>query len=184
MLPVPPGLAEALTASLRSRGDAACDALFVNRRGGRLQAGSLQRMLKRWLRDAGLDGRGYTIHSLRHTFATLALRAGVDVRSLQDLLGHEDLSTTALYLHTDVQSKMTAASKLEATVVTGIRRHEAHGEGGDGASLTLRGPSTSAEVLDGLDDRETRVLGNLLGILAAAMKSSPAQQSPGTPRPG
>jgi integrase/recombinase XerC len=72
--------------------------LFVNRFGGRMTARSMQRMLKKYLIAAGLDP-SLTPHKLRHSFATHMLDAGADLRSVQELLGHANLSTTQIYTH-------------------------------------------------------------------------------------
>lgn len=72
--------------------------LFVNRQGGRLTARSFQRDFKEYLFHAGLP-LDMTPHKLRHSFATHLLDAGADLRSVQELLGHENLSTTQIYTH-------------------------------------------------------------------------------------
>ena len=72
--------------------------LFVNKFGGRMTARSMQRMLKKYLIAAGLDP-SLTPHKLRHSFATHMLDAGADLRSVQELLGHANLSTTQIYTH-------------------------------------------------------------------------------------
>jgi site-specific recombinase XerD len=113
LLPIPALLREALQRLLATRQIGQTQALFVSRHGHPLRPKALQRMMKRWLRDAALEGRGYTLHSLRHSFATLLVRARVDLRTIQELLGHSDISSTARYLHADLTSKTQAVSQLE-----------------------------------------------------------------------
>lgn len=72
--------------------------LFVNKFGARLTARSFQRNLKEYL-IAGNLPPDFTPHKLRHSFATHLLDAGADLRSVQELLGHENLSTTQIYTH-------------------------------------------------------------------------------------
>ena len=71
-------------------------AFFLNRSGGRMTSRSVERMMKKYLMESGLL-RSSTPHSLRHSFATHLLDAGADIRSVQELLGHSDISTTQIY---------------------------------------------------------------------------------------
>ena len=66
-------------------------------------------MVKNSLRRAGLDAEKYSSHKLRHTAATLMLQNGVDVRTLQELLGHDNLNTTQIYTHVDNSELRIAA---------------------------------------------------------------------------
>ena len=72
--------------------------LILNRRGGGLTRQGLYKIVQRYARDAGLEGR-MSPHTLRHTFATHLLAGGCDLRSLQEMLGHADIGTTQIYTH-------------------------------------------------------------------------------------
>jgi integrase/recombinase XerD len=72
--------------------------LFVNFRGGPLTRQGLYKIVRRHARSAGLADR-MSPHTLRHTFATHLLAGGCDLRSVQEMLGHADVSTTQLYTH-------------------------------------------------------------------------------------
>lgn len=78
------------------------DALFLNKNGTRLTTRSVGRLLEKYLASAGLDPRT-SPHTLRHSFATHLLDAGADIRSVQELLGHRNLSTTQIYTHVTTQ---------------------------------------------------------------------------------
>lgn len=77
-------------------------ALFVSRRGTRLSARAVQSRLARWARIQGLD-RPVHPHMLRHSFASHLLESSGDLRAVQELLGHADISTTQIYTHLDFQ---------------------------------------------------------------------------------
>ena len=84
------------------------DALFISSRGNRMSAAALRDRFERHVLLAGLDS-GLTPHSMRHTFATELLSGGADLRSVQELLGHESLSTTQIYTHLSVERLKAAA---------------------------------------------------------------------------
>jgi integrase/recombinase XerD len=72
--------------------------LFVNQRGTGLTRQGLYKIVRRYARAAGLEGK-MSPHTLRHTFATHLLAGGCDLRSLQEMLGHADVATTQIYTH-------------------------------------------------------------------------------------
>ena len=72
--------------------------VFVSKKGGALSRKSAWRLLKRYMKRAGI-GRNITPHTLRHSFATHLLQNKADLRSVQELLGHMDIATTQIYTH-------------------------------------------------------------------------------------
>lgn len=78
------------------------DALFVGRNGKRLSPRRVEQIVERGLQNAGLSGKGYSPHKLRHTAATLMYQSGdVDILELKELLGHANVATTQIYTHLD-----------------------------------------------------------------------------------
>ena len=95
------------------------NALFLTSRNARISRSAVHAMVKRRLEAAGLDSSLYSSHKLRHTAATLMLENGVDVRAVQEVLGHEHLNTTELYTHISDESLRVAA---RANPLSKVRR--------------------------------------------------------------
>ena len=95
-------------------------ALFGSRDNNRISVTAVHRLVKKALLAAGLDVDSFSAHKLRHTAATMMLSGGVDVKTLQEVLGHENLNTTQIYTHIESTELKLAAeanpiSKLDFT---------------------------------------------------------------------
>ena len=89
--------------------DACQNALFLSEQNKRISRSGVHALVKKHLGEAGLDATEYSAHKLRHTAATLMLQNGVDVRAVQEVLGHDHLNTTEIYTHVDNESLRVAA---------------------------------------------------------------------------
>lgn len=85
------------------------NALFLSTQNERVSRSTVHAMVKKRLAEAGVDSTQYSSHKLRHTAATLMLQNGVDVRAVQEVLGHEHLNTTEIYTHIDNEALRVAA---------------------------------------------------------------------------
>jgi len=101
-LPIGRHAVSAINAWLEQRPQNADNALFTTQQGQRLQQRSIQQRLKHWATRQGLSGNLHP-HKLRHSFASHMLESSSDLRAVQELLGHEDISTTQIYTHLDFQ---------------------------------------------------------------------------------
>ena len=95
-------------------------ALFGSRNGNRISVTAVHRLVEKALKQAGLDATQFSAHKLRHTAATMMLSGGVDVKTVQEVLGHENLNTTQIYTHIENTELKLAAeanplSKLDFT---------------------------------------------------------------------
>lgn len=84
-------------------------ALFLSSQNERIRRSTVHAMVKKRLAAAGIDSTEYSSHKLRHTAATLMLQNGVDVRAVQEVLGHDHLNTTQIYTHIDNEGLRIAA---------------------------------------------------------------------------
>ncbi len=87
------------------------NALFLSERNARISRRTVQHTVEKYVKKLGLDSHKYTTHKLRHTAATLMHQSGVDVRVLQEILGHKQLSTTEIYTHIDNKELRSAVAK-------------------------------------------------------------------------
>ena len=84
-------------------------ALFGSRNGNRISVSAVHRLVDKALLKAGLDTTQFSAHKLRHTAATMMLSGGVDVKTVQEVLGHENLNTTQIYTHIESTELKLAA---------------------------------------------------------------------------
>lgn len=114
-------------------GSRATNAVFLNSRGGRLSQRSVQSLVKNQALATGI-GKRVTPHTMRHTFATHLLDGGADLRAVQELLGHEKLSTTQIYTH------VTQKKSREAYLASHPRAQAR--SGGSGVSPEVSSPES------------------------------------------
>ena len=93
-------------------------ALFGSRDSNRISVTAVHRLVKKALLQAGLDSTQFSAHKLRHTAATMMLSGGVDVKTVQEVLGHENLNTTQIYTHIEntelkIAAQANPMSKLD-----------------------------------------------------------------------
>lgn len=93
-------------------------ALFGSRNGNRISVSAVHRLVEKALLQAGLDATQFSAHKLRHTAATMMLSGGVDVKTVQEVLGHENLNTTQIYTHIEntelkIAAQANPLSKLD-----------------------------------------------------------------------
>ena len=93
-------------------------ALFGSRNGNRISVTAVHRLVEKALKQAGIDATQFSAHKLRHTAATMMLSGGVDVKTVQEVLGHENLNTTQIYTHIEntelkIAAEANPLSKLD-----------------------------------------------------------------------
>ena len=93
-------------------------ALFASRNGNRISVTAVHRLVDKALLQAGIDPTQFSAHKLRHTAATMMLSGGVDVKTVQEVLGHENLNTTQIYTHIEntelkIAAEANPLSKLD-----------------------------------------------------------------------
>ena len=100
------------------------NALFISRNRNRISVQTVKWLVKKYVGQAGLNTHKYSAHKLRHTAATLMYQNGVDIRTLQTILGHTSVSTTMIYTHIEDSSLREAAQK---NPLASVRPHRQSG---------------------------------------------------------
>ena len=113
VVPIHPDLRMVLFCYLELRKDHPGEYLFINRFNSRLGTRYIEKMIAAYMLKAGIEAAKRAPHILRHTFATQLHMAGVDIIEIQNLLGHEHITTTQIYTHTDASSIESAVQKLK-----------------------------------------------------------------------
>ncbi len=112
VIPIVDSLADVLTQYLEARPRTSHDRFFVTREKRPLGRCGLTALFRKAVENSGIDRQGLTLHKLRHSFATMLLQSGCDLVSIQRLLGHNSLETTAIYCHTDMSALRGAVQRL------------------------------------------------------------------------
>jgi site-specific recombinase XerD len=108
ILPLPPALMSEITAYI---GERESGLLFRGQGGTRWRTKAFNRAFQRHLRTCGLAGKGITPHTLRHTFATHLVMAGIPIPTVSKLLGHADIQSTMVYVHVDMEGMRYALAQ-------------------------------------------------------------------------
>lgn len=112
LVPMPNSLSADLWAYLQTRLPLSNHAVFLSTAENRLTVTPAQTILRKYLKKCGLDKKGYSLHKLRHTYASHLIQNGVDILSVQKLLGHSDLNSTKVYTHVDTDHLKEQVEKL------------------------------------------------------------------------
>lgn len=103
IIPIISPLDEILWEYLQERLPLYDNAFILTDKGNRISSSNMQYLLRKYLDLCGFKEKGYTIHKLRHSFATQLYHSGADLLTIKELLGHEDINTTNIYTHTTSQ---------------------------------------------------------------------------------
>lgn len=112
VVPMPESLSEKLWEYLQTRLPLSTQAVFLSEAGNRISPSITGTRFTKYLKYSGLTGRGFTMHKLRHTYASHLVLAGVDLLSIKQLLGHSDLNSTQVYTHINTQHLKKEIEKL------------------------------------------------------------------------
>ena len=113
VIPLNATAVQALQAYLEMRPYTENPALLLNKFKRRLFPRTIDKKLKKYALKAGIKRARISPHKLRHTFATLLHSADVDLLEIQRLLGHSNITSTAIYTHTNIKRLKTAVDKLD-----------------------------------------------------------------------
>ncbi len=116
VIPITEPLISHLWKYLQSRLPLTNHALFISANGGRLSCTPLEQTFRLYMKKSGLDKKGYTLHTLRHTYASHLALNGASILSIQKLLGHSDLNSTQIYAHINTDHLRSEVEKLPLVI--------------------------------------------------------------------
>lgn len=116
IIPIAEPLVSDLWAYLNSKLPLTEQAVFTGHEGRRITPRAVNKLFTKYIKLAGLEGKGYTPHKLRHSYATLLLQNGADLIAIKELLGHEDLNSTKVYTKADMTHLRRQALKFPLTL--------------------------------------------------------------------
>lgn len=101
IVPMPESLSNKLWEYLQIRLPLSSYAVFLSQADNRIAPSIVEARFRKYLKQSGLTNKGFTLHKLRHTYASHLIQSGVDLLSVQQLLGHSDLNSTKIYTYMD-----------------------------------------------------------------------------------
>lgn len=113
IIPIGEPLLSDLWKYLQNRLPLTIQAVFISDYGNRLSVTALSQFVRRYMKILGFDKKGYTIHTLRHTFASHLAQNETSILTIQKLLGHSDLNTTQIYAHINTKHMREEVEKLK-----------------------------------------------------------------------
>lgn len=113
IVPIPDALGADLVAYYLDTTPSPHTPVILSDTGNRMSVSALQTLFQRYIKKCALNNKGYTLHKLRHSYATHLHEAGVDVLTIQELLGHADLNSTKIYTHTSAKVLKDSVEKYQ-----------------------------------------------------------------------
>ena len=111
ILPMPETLYQDLLAYMNNSLPIKNPALFVTSNNERVNFRGINNLFQKYIRRAGLAGKGYTLHKLRHSYASLLIQQGVDISIVKELMGHSDFNSTKIYVHLNMNNLRDSVDK-------------------------------------------------------------------------
>lgn len=111
ILPMPETLYQDLLAYMNNSLPITNPALFITTNNKRVNFRGMNNLFQKYIKRAGLSGKGYTLHKLRHSYASLLVQQGVDISIVKELMGHTDFNSTKIYVHLNMNNLRDSVDK-------------------------------------------------------------------------